>query len=259
VTRCGTHNNVDWHANSLGGGNQVSLGRRLQPQYPAIEHEPRTCCPGCCADYTPLVNKMMDTRKRLAAATALEAELHRILLREHKAIQRRPHEFISLGTVPHQDHTNLALERSRDGRCGLALRSLRLCEPMARILVIDDEEYVRRVVGVMLKNAGHEVVLAFDGNDGLRQFQQQHFDLVICDIFMPQKEGLATLQELRRLDHAVPIVMMSGGGPSSSHWGGTPRDYLAMARELGATRAIQKPFRYSQMIRLVQECLAKPN
>ena len=36
----------------------------------------------------------------------------------------------------------------------------------------------------MLKNAGHEVVLAFDGNDGLRQFQQQHFDLVICDIFM---------------------------------------------------------------------------
>jgi two-component system, chemotaxis family, chemotaxis protein CheY len=128
---------------------------------------------------------------------------------------------------------------------------------MARILVIDNEEDVRRVVDVMLKNAGHDTVLAVDGNDGLRQFQQQHFDLVICDVFMPDKEGIATLRDLRRLDSAVPIIMMSGGAPPVYFWGATHRDYLAMAKALGATWTIEKPFKYSRFIRLVQECLAR--
>jgi CheY-like chemotaxis protein len=128
---------------------------------------------------------------------------------------------------------------------------------MARILVIDDEEDVRRVVEVMLKNADHDVVLAADGNDGLQQFQKQRFDLVICDVFMPEREGISTLQELRRLDRAVPVVMMSGGAPAPYHWGATHRDYLAMARELGATRTIEKPFRYSQLIKVVKESLTR--
>jgi CheY-like chemotaxis protein len=126
---------------------------------------------------------------------------------------------------------------------------------MARILVIDDEEEVRRVVDVMLKNAGHDAVLAVDGNDALQKFAQQRFDLVICDVFMPEKEGIETLKGLRQLDPVVPIIMMSGGAPSAYFWGATHRDYLAMAEALGATRTIEKPFKYSQFIRLVHECL----
>jgi CheY-like chemotaxis protein len=49
---------------------------------------------------------------------------------------------------------------------------------MALVLVVDDEEDMRRVVEVMLKNAGHDTVLAADGNDALRQFRQEHFELV---------------------------------------------------------------------------------
>ena len=127
---------------------------------------------------------------------------------------------------------------------------------MARILVIDDEEDVRRVVEVMLKNAGYESVLAVDGNDALRQFQQQHFNLIICDVFMPDKEGIATLQDLRRVDPVVPIVMMSGAAPTAHFWGATHMDYLAMTEALGASRTIEKPFRYSQLISLVRDCLA---
>jgi CheY-like chemotaxis protein len=128
---------------------------------------------------------------------------------------------------------------------------------MARVLVIDDEEDVRRVVDVMLKNAGHDTVLAVNGNDGLRQFQQQHFDLVICDVFMPDKEGIATLRELRRLDSVVPIIMISGGSQSADFWGATHGDYLAIAESLGATRTLEKPFKYSHLIKLVQQCLAR--
>jgi CheY-like chemotaxis protein len=127
---------------------------------------------------------------------------------------------------------------------------------MARVLVIDDEEEVRRVVDVMLKNAGHVAVLALDGNGAVEQFEQQRFDLVICDLFMPNKDGIETLKELRRLDPAVPVIMMSSGMPSASYLGTGHVDYLAMAEGLGATRTIKKPFRYSQLIGLVQECLA---
>jgi CheY-like chemotaxis protein len=127
---------------------------------------------------------------------------------------------------------------------------------MARVLVIDDEEDVRRVVEVMLKNAGHDAVLAKDGTDALQQFGQQRFDLVICDLFMPNKEGFATLRELRGLDPAVPIIMMSGSAASAAFWGTSHTDYLGMAERFGATRTIEKPFKYSQLVRLVRECLA---
>ena len=126
---------------------------------------------------------------------------------------------------------------------------------MAHVLVIDDEEDVRRVIDLILKNAGHNAVLAIDGQDALRQFKRQHFDLVICDLFMPNKEGIATLRELRRLDPSVPVIMMSGGMPSSR--GVAEVDYLAMAEALGATRTIEKPFKYSKLVRLVRECLGR--
>ena len=128
---------------------------------------------------------------------------------------------------------------------------------MALVLVIDDEEDVRRVVEVMLKNAGHDAVLAVDGNDALRQFRRQHFELVICDVFMPDKEGIETLKEIRQLHPTVPIIMMSGGSPTAHFWGATHRDYLATAEAFGATRTIAKPFKYSQLIRLVHECLTR--
>ena len=128
---------------------------------------------------------------------------------------------------------------------------------MALVLVIDDEEDVCCVVDVMLKNAGHAAVRAVDGNDALREFRRQYFDLVICDVFMPDKEGIETLKELLQLDRTVPIIMMSGGAPSTYLWGATHRDYLEMEKEFGATRTIEKPFKYSQLVRLVRDCLAR--
>jgi DNA-binding response OmpR family regulator len=127
---------------------------------------------------------------------------------------------------------------------------------MRRILVIDDDDMVRGTIKAILERAGYEVTLAVDGEDGLRQFQQQPCDLVVCDIFMPNKEGIATLRELRHLDAAVPVITMTGGSPSAGRTGPTAHaDYLNMSTLLGATRTIHKPFRATELVSLVKECL----
>jgi len=108
----------------------------------------------------------------------------------------------------------------------------------------------------MLRMGGHEVTLAIDGADGLQQFQRQTFDLVIADIFMPNKEGFETLRELRQLTAQTPIISMTGSFPGP-HRGGelVNTDYLRMAQVFGATRTISKPFSHRDLLALVDECL----
>ena len=81
---------------------------------------------------------------------------------------------------------------------------------MARILVIDDEPDVRALVEQTLKPAGHEVVPAADGREGVDSYCAKPADLVITDIYMPNQEGLETIVELRRRFPGVAIIAMSG-------------------------------------------------
>jgi CheY-like chemotaxis protein len=129
---------------------------------------------------------------------------------------------------------------------------------MPLILVVDDDEMVRSTVKAMLESRGHEVAVAVDGEDGLRQLQKQSFDLVLCDIFMPNKDGIGTLREVRRVSADLPVIIMTGGSPNAGRIGERGDvDYLHMARLLGATRTIGKPFTIKQLIVLVDEALAE--
>lgn len=129
---------------------------------------------------------------------------------------------------------------------------------MPLILVIDDDEMVRSTVKAMLESRGHDVAVAVDGEDGQRQLQKQAFDLVLCDIFMPNKDGIGTLRDVRRVNPDLPIIIMTGGSPNAGRIGDrTDVDYLHMARLLGATRTIGKPFTIKQLIVLVDEALAE--
>ena len=125
---------------------------------------------------------------------------------------------------------------------------------MARILVIDDDELIRGTVRAILASDGHEPVLAVDGEDGIRQFRSQPFDLVLCDVFMPHKEGLATMREIRQLSAATPIISMTGSIPADDSDQAHP-DFLRMSGPLGATRTIAKPFRPRELLALVRKCL----
>ena len=125
---------------------------------------------------------------------------------------------------------------------------------MARILIIDDDELLRETVEAMLLSGGHKAVSAVDGEHGIRRFQEERFDLVLCDVFMPQKEGLETMRELRELSAVTPIISMTGS-IASSGTGQLDPDFLRMTAEFGATRTIVKPFKAADLLALVQQCL----
>ncbi len=127
---------------------------------------------------------------------------------------------------------------------------------MPRILLIDDDDMVRVAIRAMLENAGHEVVVAVDGIDGLDQIERQSFDLVLCDVFMPRLDGIGTLKELQRRETKTPVVMMSAGSPRAARIGREENaDYLALSLSLGATQTIRKPFKSDQLSGLVERVL----
>lgn len=121
---------------------------------------------------------------------------------------------------------------------------------MARILVIDDDPLVRTTLRKVLERAGHQVAEAADGAKGLDQYRAQRADVVVTDIIMPDKEGIATIMDLRRFDPAVKIIAMSGGGRTATF------DFLRIAKEFGAAKTLQKPFANEALLAAIQECIA---
>jgi len=119
---------------------------------------------------------------------------------------------------------------------------------MAKILVIDDEPQVRRLIRQMLTRAGHTVQEASDGAEGLEQLRVDPPDLIITDILMPNKEGIETIRDVRRQAPGLPILVISGNPGSSL--------YMEMARMLGAHAALAKPFRTVDLLRAVDDLLA---
>ncbi len=81
-----------------------------------------------------------------------------------------------------------------------------------RCLVVDDDPQVRDVLGDVLRNGGHAVVLAVDGADGVDKFKADAFDIVITDLAMPKLNGLQLTRVCKTLRPQVPVVMLTGWG-----------------------------------------------
>jgi DNA-binding response OmpR family regulator len=118
---------------------------------------------------------------------------------------------------------------------------------MACVLVIDDDPMMRAMIRETLEEAGHGVVEAPDGEKGIQLYRQRPADVVVTDIFMLEKEGLETIQELKRNFPGVKIIALSGGGVRENF------DFLAMAKEFGALYAFQKPFPIKEFLKAVAE------
>ncbi|MDH5714968.1 MAG: sigma-54 dependent transcriptional regulator [Candidatus Aminicenantes bacterium] len=81
-----------------------------------------------------------------------------------------------------------------------------------RMLVIDDEPSMQEVLKKLLKDDGYEVTVASSGNEGLHKLEQSGYDLVICDVMMPDMNGLQTLEEIKKLEPEQMVIMITAYG-----------------------------------------------
>ncbi|HEV8201181.1 MAG TPA: response regulator [Candidatus Polarisedimenticolia bacterium] len=118
---------------------------------------------------------------------------------------------------------------------------------MARILIVDDEDSVRRMLSQLVESMGHEVVQARDGIAALELARHQSPDLILLDIDMQGLNGLETLKRLRARDPRTIVIMVSGIQEE-------PRALKAL--EEGASDFVRKPFELSRLREILQQHLA---
>ena len=116
---------------------------------------------------------------------------------------------------------------------------------MATILIVDDEEYIRSLLRHALSGAGHTVLEAANGNEGLEQFQRADADVVLTDLMMPGMGGLELIEALREVSAEVHIIAMSVLG----------HDAFPRAQELGASYTFDKPFSIPEVLLAVEKLL----
>ena len=121
--------------------------------------------------------------------------------------------------------------------------------PTERILVIEDEDGIRRALRTVLERVGYRVREARSGLDALRLWHEEESDLVITDIHMPNMGGLETIRKLHALSPHLPIIAVTGSGEQAS------RDLLSKAGLSGPIRTLDKPFKLSEILECVREAL----
>jgi DNA-binding NtrC family response regulator len=120
---------------------------------------------------------------------------------------------------------------------------------MARILVIDDQESIRRIVRRALEQDGHQVTDASDGEMGMQVLARHGADVVITDIFMPGQDGILTLRQVRKQFPGLKVIVISGGDSTGM------MDLRKDAELLGAVKSLQKPFTSRELVELVRSVL----
>ena len=118
---------------------------------------------------------------------------------------------------------------------------------MKRVLVIDDDIQLQQLLRRWLGNAGYETMGATNGNIGLDIQRDTPADLVITDIFMPEKEGTEVLMRMRDEFPQTQVFAISGGG------GINGVDFLELASYLGATHVFKKPFEKQELMSAVHK------
>ena len=116
------------------------------------------------------------------------------------------------------------------------------------ILIVDDEDYIRRLVSFVLEKAGYEVLVAGTAAEGLELLRSAHPDVITIDLMMPDQSGLDLLEEKQQdpgIAHIPSLVVTAVG----------IREDLDRAIELGATATLSKPFSHRQLIDAIDHVL----
>ncbi|MEO5968395.1 MAG: response regulator [Bdellovibrionia bacterium] len=113
------------------------------------------------------------------------------------------------------------------------------------ILVVDDEEFIRRAVALLLSSEGFIAVKSKSGNEALAKLRRAHVDLIVSDIDMEDGSGFDLLRGIRNLEHKPPLIFLTGNMGVSKE----------QAEASGGFGIIQKPFVNSELISMIRKAL----
>ncbi|MBU1610933.1 MAG: response regulator [Proteobacteria bacterium] len=108
-----------------------------------------------------------------------------------------------------------------------------------RVLLVDDEPDFVDMLALRLEGANMHVQCAGGGAECLQLLGKDHFDVLVLDLLMPEMNGVATLEEIRRRNNDIEVIIMTGHGPAQD---------LARCEELGAYATLLKPADFDQVL-----------
>lgn len=114
---------------------------------------------------------------------------------------------------------------------------------MATILIVDDEEADLLGLAAILEPAGHEVILARDGDEALEVFLAKRIHLVLTDMVMPGRDGLSLISAIKGIDPGASIIAVSGKSPTR----------LEASSVFGASKVLTKPIDKAELVEAVDE------
>ena len=122
-----------------------------------------------------------------------------------------------------------------------------------KVLIIDDDPALLRLMSMAFQQAGYSTVAADNGRKGIRMASAYRPDLVVTDIVMPDIEGIGAIRVIKGGKRPPKVIAISGAGR------GHGRDYLTWAKHLGADEVLAKPFRMSELLKMSQSVIASRN
>ena len=121
-----------------------------------------------------------------------------------------------------------------------------------KILIVDDEAYIRRVLELKLKNKGYEVLTAVDGTEGLEKFKLHHPDVIITDVKMPGMDGQTLCEQIKSSNNKKPyliIVVTCSVSDGKMRW----------INNMGDTLLLEKPFSPSSVLEAIEGYVENPD
>ena len=119
---------------------------------------------------------------------------------------------------------------------------------MKSVLIVDDEQIVLDVLQRILSRLGYNTIISNSGMDAIRLYQENHFDLVLLDVLMPEKNGFEIAKELRKINPDQKIVMVTGLGEDAV-------ETQAASEKVGIHTVLSKPFSFEKVKTVLNKLL----
>ncbi len=119
-----------------------------------------------------------------------------------------------------------------------------------RILLVEDEESIRALIKLNLEIEGYEVVCLDNGKEVLKTYNQEHFDLILLDVMLPEVNGFQVCEQIRLVDRQIPILMLTAKDAQSDKLTGLKK---------GADDYLTKPFNLEELLLRIEKLLRRAN